>query len=114
MDWSPLSGFVGALLGASASYFGSRQVLNQQLKDNRQARGEAERRAVTAALSQALTALLEHVALMPGGQVTWRGDFDLEEREGLRAPLEAWDQQWQPLIRSARMAALEVRSAELR
>jgi hypothetical protein len=69
---------------------------------------------VVAALSKALSALLEHAALIPEAPAHRQGDLDDEEYERLGAAEDSWDQGWQPLVTAARVAALEVRHADLR
>ncbi|WP_331726547.1 hypothetical protein [Streptomyces sp. NBC_00280] len=115
MDWlSPVSGLVGALVGAGAGYAGSRQVLNRQLEDTKQAREQAERIAVVAALSTVLTALLEHAARIPDDPARRGEGFDQETYQRMRAKEKEWDEGWQPLVRTAHVAALEVRDADVR
>ncbi|NEA21953.1 hypothetical protein [Actinomadura bangladeshensis] len=114
-DWiSPLSGLIGALVGASASFFGSQQVLKRQLQADREAREETERTAVVASLSEALTALLDHAALIPEPHQDKNPAKVPRHARPRYANEQTWNEQWQPLVRSARVAALEVRNTPLR
>lgn len=115
MDWlSPVSALLGALVGACASFFGSRLALKQQLEDARLAREDAERKAVVGALSTTLAALLEQAAKAPQDASCQRAEKDPGEYRRVFAAKKAWDVDWQPLVHAARIAALEVRQEDVR
>ncbi|WP_327409900.1 hypothetical protein OG458_28530 [Streptomyces sp. NBC_01281] len=113
MDWlTPLTGFVGVVVGAATSYVSTHQTQKQQLADARLARDEAERAAVVAANAQALTALLSHIRNMPPDSSL--PEVQRAEYEQLFAREEAWWNEMLEYIEPARVAALEVRNEELR
>ncbi|MFF5918610.1 hypothetical protein ACFY8C_09705 [Streptomyces flavochromogenes] len=113
MDWiTPLTGFVGVVVGAATSYASTRQTQKQQLADARLARDEAERAAVVAANAQALTALLGHIRKMPPASSL--PEVAAAEYEQLVAREEAWWKELLEYMEPARVAALEVRDEELR
>jgi hypothetical protein len=116
MDWiAPLTGLVGAGVGAAASVYTTVRVLKHQLADARQARREAEQIAVVGSLSQALAALHKHARGIP---VDLRHRRDLPDRpQAMQRFFEEereWDKPWMELLRTARTAALGIRDAEPR
>jgi hypothetical protein len=113
MDWlTPLTGFVGVVVGAATSYASTHQAQKQQLADARLARDEAERAAVVAANAQALTALLGHIRKMPPDSSL--PEVQPADYEQLLMSEEAWWSELLEYIEPARVAALEVRDEELR
>ncbi|MGW5582457.1 hypothetical protein [Streptomyces sp. NPDC003857] len=113
MDWlTPLTGFVGVVVGAVTSYASTHQAQKQQLADARMAREEAERVAVAAANAEALTALLGHLRKMPPDSTF--EDIRSAEHEQLAAREQAWSKELFEYLELARVAALGVRSERLR
>jgi len=116
MDWlSPLAGLVGVMIGGGIGLRGSKTLLDRQLADAQQAREEAERIAVVAAVSKVLTMLLEKAEQVPDDRFASgisRGDR--EEVQQQLAAEKAWEQQWRQVLQATRLAALEVRHEALR
>lgn len=114
MDWlSPVTGLVGALIGASASTVTARIVLKHQLNDAREAREDAERTAVVGALSRNLDALEAHASLVPEPR---RGpeNHSRESLEREAAEENSWEDAWEVKLRAVKVGALEVRHEDLR
>lgn len=114
MDWlSPVTGLVGVVIGGGIGLRGSKAVADRQLADAQQAREDAERIAVVAVLAKALGMLLEKADQIPKDQFRFSEGHEEDFEQQLAAD-HAWELQWQPLLRPARMAALEVRDQALR
>lgn len=112
MDWlSPVSGLVGALVGAAASYFGTHKAQAKALEDAKQARLEAKQDAAVAALADTFGQLQRHVRHVP--QARERG-LDREQLEQLAAVRQAWDQELEDIIGPARIAVEAIRNEDLR
>jgi hypothetical protein len=112
MDWlSPVSGLVGALVGAAASYFGTHKAQARALEDARQARLEAKQDAAVATLADTFGKLQRHVRDIP--QRRGRG-LNREQLEQLADVEQVWDQELEDTISPARIAVEAIRNAELR
>jgi hypothetical protein len=115
MDWLPqIFTLAGVGFGAGLGFLQTRYAMDRKLAEDRLTRDEAERTAVVAALATSLSGLLDQAASIPEDTVHQLDRFDRDVFDKLRAAESAWDRQWQPLVRIARMAALEVRDDELR
>ncbi|HET9379935.1 MAG TPA: hypothetical protein VFP69_03780 [Streptomyces sp.] len=112
MDWiSPVSGLVGALVGAAASYGGTRQAQNKALADARHARLEAKQDTAVAMLADTFGKLQRHVRDVPGAR---RRGLDAEESAAFTAARQAWDQTLEDLTAPARIAVGVIRDETLR
>ncbi|MGB9999642.1 hypothetical protein ACPMJQ_34680 [Streptomyces pseudogriseolus] len=69
---------------------------------------------VISELKQAFLALLRHASKIPPDDVNRLDNPPTEIVERQRGAEHAWDQEWQPLVAHARMAALEIRHGPLR
>lgn len=69
---------------------------------------------VISELKQAFLALLRHASKIPPDDVSRLDNPSTEIVERQRGAEHAWDQEWQPLVAHARMAALEIRHGPLR
>lgn len=112
MDWiSPLSGLVGAIAGAAASYLGTHQAQARALKDARQARVEAKQDAAVALLANGFAELHRLIRSVPEAShpnLSMQGLQDLAEAEA------AWDRQLHDLLGPVRIAIETMRDQELR
>ncbi len=112
MDWlSPVSGLVGALVGAAATYGGTRQAQHKALADARRARLEAKQDTAVATLADTFGKLQRHVRDVPG--VRERG-LDAEESAAFTAARQTWDQKLGDLTAPARIAVGVIRDEALR
>ncbi|MFE9764774.1 hypothetical protein ACFYPC_09625 [Streptomyces sp. NPDC005808] len=112
MDWlSPVSGLVGALVGAGLSYFGTHRAQVKALEDARQARLEAKQDTAVATLADTFGKLQRHVRDVPGARE--RG-LDAEESAAFTAARETWDQELEDLTAPARVAVGVIRDEALR
>ncbi|WP_326669058.1 hypothetical protein [Streptomyces canus] len=112
MDWiSPVSGLVGALVGAAASYLGTHRAQAKALADARQARLEAKQDTAVATLADTFGKLQRHVRDVPGDRE--RG-LDAEESTAFTATRQAWDQKLEDLTAPARIAVGVIRDEALR
>ncbi|MFF1318052.1 hypothetical protein ACFVZZ_01225 [Streptomyces chartreusis] len=112
MDWlSPLSGLVGALVGAAASYLGTHQAQARALIDARQARVEAKQDAAVLLLSDGFAQLRRHIRTVP--EYTRRA-MDEQDLQQLVAAEAAWDHQLHDLLGPVRIAAETMRDEKLR
>ncbi|MEV8534689.1 hypothetical protein [Streptomyces sp. NPDC051211] len=115
MDWiSPVSGLVGALLGASASTVTAVLVLKAQLSDARTARADAERANVVASLAKELEALEDHARRVPEDTNPPRGDDVREFRMRQREAEKQWEGIWRSKAHPVRVGALQIKQEELR
>ncbi|GGK30159.1 hypothetical protein GCM10011583_72600 [Streptomyces camponoticapitis] len=118
MDWiSPLTGHLGVFIGAAISLIGSKRVADQQPTDAQAARDATERIAVASALSTTLAALFAKARQVPHDAFPYRsprGDSEEQQYARQRAAEKVWEEEWWPLLRDTRMAALEVRDHGLR
>lgn len=69
---------------------------------------------VISELKQAFLALLRHASKIPPDDVNRLDNPSTEIVERQRGAEHAWNQEWQPLVAHARMAALEIRHGPLR
>ncbi|MGW3630608.1 hypothetical protein ACWD7F_10665 [Streptomyces sp. NPDC005122] len=112
MDWiSPLSGLVGALVGAAASYLGTHQAQARALADARQARVDAKQDAAVVLLSDAFAQLHRHIRSVPEET---RVTMDSQALQEFVAAETAWDQQLHDLLGPVRIAAETMRDKKLR
>ncbi|MEU7426691.1 hypothetical protein [Streptomyces sp. NPDC040750] len=112
MDWlSPLSGLVGAIAGAAASYLGTHQAQARAIKDARQTRVEAKQDAAVLLLSHGFAELHRHVRSVPEAS---QPDLDVEALQELAAAEAAWDRQLHDLLGPVRIAVETMRNKELR
>lgn len=112
MDWlSPLSGLVGAVAGAAASYLGTHQAQARALKDARQARVDAKQDAAVVLLCNGFAELHRHIRSMPDSSPPGMSVSELQE---LAATEAAWDRQLHDLLSPVRIAIETMRSKELR
>ncbi|MFF1272708.1 hypothetical protein ACFVZC_04735 [Streptomyces marokkonensis] len=112
MDWiSPVSGLVGALVGAAASYLGTHRAQVKALADARQARLEAKQDTAVATLADTFGKLQRHVRDVPGARE--RG-LDPKESAAFTAARLAWDQKLEDLTAPARIAVGVIRDEALR
>lgn len=112
MDWlSPVSGLVGALFGAAATYGGTRQAQNKALADARQARLEAKQDQAVATLAKAFGDLHQHVRGVPDD---WKPGMSAEATAALTAARQTWDEKLQDHIAPARLAIGVIRDRKVR
>lgn len=112
MDWiSPVSGLVGALVGAAATYGGTRQAQNKALEDARQARREGKQDQAVTTLAEAFGELHKHVRNVPGD---WEPGMSTEDRDVLTAARQTWDEELQDHIAPARLAIGVIRDSKVR
>ncbi|MDX2595290.1 hypothetical protein PV343_24025 [Streptomyces sp. WI03-4A] len=112
MDWlSPLSGLVGAIVGAAASYLGTHQAQARAIKDARQSRVEAKQDAAVLLLSNGFAELHKHIRSVPESSQPHLGTQALQE---LAAAQAAWDRQLRDLLGPVRIAVEAMRDKELR
>jgi hypothetical protein len=112
MDWiSPVSGLIGALVGATATYVGTHQAQAKALAHARQARLEAKQDTAVATLADTFGKLQRHVRDVPGAQE--RG-LDTEESAAFTAARQTWDQKLEDLTAPARIAVGVLRDEALR
>ncbi|MEU5332121.1 hypothetical protein AB0G51_02145 [Streptomyces asoensis] len=112
MDWlSPLSGLVGAVVGAAASYLGTHQAQARALKDARRARVDAKQDAAVVLLGNGFAELHRHIRSMPDPSPP---DMDVNELQELAAMEAAWDRQLHDLLSPVRIAVETMRNKELR
>jgi hypothetical protein len=112
VDWlSPLSGLVGAIAGAAASYLGTYQAQARALKDARQARLEAKQDAAVALLSDGFAQLHRHIKSVPESS---QPNLDMEGLRELAAAEAAWDRQLHDLLGPVGIAVETIRDKELR
>ncbi|MFD3731465.1 hypothetical protein [Streptomyces sp. NPDC058632] len=112
MDWlSPLSGLVGAIAGAAATYLGTHQAQARALKDARQARVEAKQDAAIVVLSDGFAQLHRHIRSVP--EIS-QPNLDMEGLRELAAAEAAWDRQLHDLLGPVRIAVEAIRDKELR
>ncbi|GIJ57156.1 hypothetical protein [Virgisporangium aurantiacum] len=112
MDWlSPVSGFVGTVVGAGVSYFATRQAQANTVADARQARLQAKQDQAVTALAAAFGALHQHARHVPNDRERWTGN---EEAAALRATCDTWNEQLQNHIAPARIAIGVIRDSHLR
>src|SRR5689334_12891634 len=111
MDWlSPVSGLVGALVGAGVSYLATRQAQASTVADARDARLQAKQDQAVTALAAAFNGLHQHVRHVPNNREQAVGS---EEVAALRATRDAWDEQLQAHIAPARIAIGVIRDSDL-
>ncbi|MFJ4700625.1 hypothetical protein ACIP5N_21395 [Streptomyces sp. NPDC088768] len=112
MDWlSPVSGLVGALVGAAASYLGTHKAQAKALEDAKQARLEAKQDVAVAVLADTFGQLQRHVRHLPQAREPF---LNRAQSEQLAAVRQAWDQELEDLIAPARIAVETIRDEELR
>lgn len=112
MDWlPPLSGLVGAIVGAAASYLGTHQAQARAIKDARQTRVEAKQDAAVLLLSNGFAELHRHIRSVPEASQLDRGMEALQELARTEA---AWDRQLHDLLGPVRIAVETMRDKELR
>ncbi|MFI1108827.1 hypothetical protein ACH4TU_12825 [Streptomyces physcomitrii] len=112
MDWlSPVSGLVGALVGAAAGYGGTRQAQNRALAAERQARLDAKQDVAMTTLADTFGKLQRHVRGVPG---TPEYAPDTEEFAAVDAAERTWDQKLEDLTAPARIAVGVLRDEALR
>ncbi|MFF2250350.1 hypothetical protein [Streptomyces sp. NPDC058142] len=112
MDWiSPLSGLVGAIAGAAASYLGTHQAQARAIKDARQTRVEAKQDAAVLLLSNGFAELHRHIRSMPEAS---QPDLYMEALQELAAAEAVWDRQLHDLLGPVRIAVETMRNKELR
>ncbi|WP_126900575.1 hypothetical protein [Streptomyces sp. WAC 01325] len=112
MDWiSPVSGLVGALVGAGLSYLGTHRAQAKALADARLARLQAKQDQAVTALAETFGNLQKHVREVPGD---WEPGMDVEATAALTAARAAWDGQLQDFIAPARLAIGVIRDKKLR
>ncbi|MEU6733316.1 hypothetical protein ABZ929_08925 [Streptomyces physcomitrii] len=112
MDWlSPVSGLVGALVGAGAGYFGTRQAQSRALAAERQARLDAKQDVATATLSDTFGKLQRHVREVPGPHELAPHTEEFAESD---AAERTWDQKLEDLTAPARIAVGVLRDEALR
>ncbi|MFF4227745.1 hypothetical protein [Streptomyces sp. NPDC001820] len=112
MDWlSPLSGLVGALVGAAASYLGTHNAQARALADARQARVDSTQDAAIAVLANVFAELHRHMRSVPEEN---RRQMDRQAREELAAAERAWDGQLRDLLGPVRIAIETLRDKGLR
>ncbi|WP_405803754.1 hypothetical protein OG729_01590 [Streptomyces sp. NBC_00210] len=112
MDWlSPVSGLVGALVGAAATYVGAHQAQARALAEARQARLEAKQDTAVATLADTFGKLQRHIRDVPGARE--RG-LDAEASAEFTAARQTWDQKLEDLTGPARIAVGVIRDEAVR
>lgn len=112
MDWiSPVSGLVGALFGAAATYGGTRQAQNKALADARQARLQAKQDQAVTTLAKAFGDLHKHVRNVPGDR---EPGMSAEEGAALTVARQTWDEKLQDHIAPVRLAIGVIRDRKVR
>ncbi|MFG2775942.1 hypothetical protein [Streptomyces sp. NPDC048350] len=111
---SPVSGLVGAVVGASASSITTVRVLKAQLSDARMARADAERASIVASLAKGLEALEEHARLVPEKTQRPRGEDAREFRMRQHEAEKQWEGIWHVKLHAVKIGALEIRHEVLR
>ncbi|MGC5562561.1 hypothetical protein ACPYPG_06915 [Streptomyces sp. FR-108] len=112
MDWlSPVSGLVGALVGAGVSYLATHQAQAKALADARQARLQAKQDQAVTTLAAAFGELHQHVRSVPADYGPGMSD---EEAAALTAARKTWDEQLQDHIAPARLAIGVIRDSKVR
>ncbi|MFJ2651820.1 hypothetical protein ACIO1C_34485 [Streptomyces sp. NPDC087420] len=112
MDWiSPVSGLVGALVGAAATYSGTRQAQNKALEDTRQARREAKQDQAVVTLATAFGDLHQHVRSVPDDR---EPGMATEAAAALKVARQTWDERLQDHIAPARLAIGVIRDSKVR
>lgn len=112
MDWiSPVSGLVGALVGAAATYVGTHQAQAKALADARLARLEAKQDTAVATLADTFGKLQRHVRDVPDAR---KRGLDAEESAAFTAARQTWDQELEDLTAPARVAVGVLRDEALR
>ncbi|MDX3777501.1 hypothetical protein [Streptomyces europaeiscabiei] len=111
MEWiSPVSGLVGALVGAAATYGGTRQAQNKALEDARQARREAKQDQAVATLATGFGDLHQHIRSVPDD---WEPGMSTEEAAALTAVRQTWDERLQDHIAPVRLAIGVIRERKV-
>ncbi|MFF2305971.1 hypothetical protein ACFVVP_26115 [Streptomyces sp. NPDC058128] len=109
MDWIfPVSGLVGAVVGASASSITAVRVLKAQLSDARTAREDVERAKVVATLAKGLEALGEHARAVPEEIRQPEGADAREFQASQREAVKQWEATWRDRLRAVKVGALEI------
>ncbi|MEU2500267.1 hypothetical protein ACPCC5_27305 [Streptomyces pseudogriseolus] len=112
MDWiSPVSGLVGALVGAGLSYLGTHRAQAKALADARLARLQAKQDQAVTTLAETFGDLQKHVREVPG---EWEPGMDAGAAAAVTAARQAWDEKLQDLIAPARLAIGVIRDKKLR
>ncbi|QKW27776.1 hypothetical protein HUT11_17865 [Streptomyces seoulensis] len=112
MDWiSPVSGLVGALVGAGLSYLGTHRAQAKALADARSARLEAKQDQAVATLAETFRDLQKHVRETPS---EWEPGIDAAATAAATAARQAWDKNLQDFIAPARLAIGVMRDKKLR
>ncbi|MEU2289168.1 hypothetical protein ABZ614_46115 [Streptomyces sp. NPDC013178] len=112
MDWiSPVSGLVGALVGAGLSYLGTHRAQAKALADARLARLQAKQDQAVTTLAEAFGDLQKHVREVPG---EWEPGMDAGGTAAVTASRQAWDEKLQDSIAPARLAIGVIREKKLR
>lgn len=112
MDWiSPVSGLVGALVGAGLSYLGTHRAQAKALADVRLARLQAKQDQAVTTLAETFGDLQKHVREVPGD---WEPGMDAGAAAALTAARQAWDEKLQDFIAPARLAIGVIRDKKLR
>ncbi|MEU5000049.1 hypothetical protein [Streptomyces sp. NPDC021622] len=103
MDWlSPVSGLVGAMFGAAATFGATHHAQNKALADARQARLQAKQDQAVTTLAKAFSDLHKHVRSVPDEKST---DTSVRQK---------WDEELQDHIAPARLAISVIREEEVR
>ncbi|WP_435238208.1 hypothetical protein [Streptomyces sp. YPW6] len=112
MDWlSPVSGLVGALVGAGVSYLATHQAQAKALADARQARLQAKQDQAVTTLAAAFGELHQHVRSVPADYGPGMSD---EAAAALTAARKTWDERLQDHIAPARLAIGVIRDSKVR
>ncbi|MET4640620.1 hypothetical protein ABID95_000320 [Streptomyces atratus] len=112
MDWiSPVSGLVGALVGAGLSYLGTHRAQAKALADARSARLQAKQDQAVATLAETFGVLQRHVREIPG---EWEPGMEAGATAAVAAARQAWDEKLQDFIAPARLAIGVIRDKKLR
>ncbi|MDX2820869.1 hypothetical protein Sipo8835_10765 [Streptomyces ipomoeae] len=112
MDWlSPVSGLVGALVGAGLSYLATHSAQAKALADARQARLEAKQDQAVTTLATAFGDLHKHVRSVPDDR---EPGMSAEDAAMLTAARQAWDEKLQDHIAPARLAIGVIRDRQVR
>lgn len=112
MDWlSPVSGLVGALVGAGLSYLATHRAQTKALADARQARLEAKQDQAVTTLAKAFADLHRHVQSVPEDR---EPGMSAEDAAALTSARQAWDEKLQDHIAPARLAIGVIRDRKVR